>query len=383
METWRSELRGDGVPEDRIQVISGGPTKRRGQLRHLKWFNICNYEMLEKYQVLDRGFQFVVYDESVRLGNMSAKVTKYTVRKYDPNVRYLALSGAPASESPIQLISQYLSIQGNFMGFTKYTDYLQGHWKYVERAWAWKPRSKKHLATIQEYNHKTGYCVTMEDLGLGSEKLYATREILPNKEQERLFKLCRELSFYRKGGKDVEFNPLTRTTFEQLVSAGMDPFNGNACISDAKIRDVLQYYLDNKEPLLILSRFKSLIQHTVDIFQKDKIPTGWITGDTPVVEREGTRGRFQSGALEVVVAQVRTVKMGLDFSRASTIFYLSNSFSQDDRAQSEDRATHLDKKDPVQIIDTCTVGSMDAVVVDLLRNKQEVSTAYIQRKLLE
>lgn len=383
METWRSELLGDGVPVDWIQVIDGPKIKRQSMLRHLKNFNICNYEMLEKYKVLDQGFRFVVYDESVRIGNFSAKVTKYVTKKYTPDIRFVALSGAPASESSLQLYPQYQAIQGHFMGYTHYGDYLNEHWRYIERSFTWKPRKKAHLEEIQKYNHKTGYCVTMADVGLGSEKLYTVRHIPINKEQERLLKLTKELSFYRRDGKDIEFNPLTRTTFEQLIAAGMDPYNGNQLISDEKIKDVLQYYKDNQEPLLVLSRFKSLIHHALDIFKSNGIKADFIDGDVEVPDREKIRQRFQEGQLDIVIAQVKTVKMGLDFSRATTIFYLSNSFSQDDRAQSEERATHVKKTDPVQIIDSCTEGTMDGVVVDLLRQKKEVSTAYIQQEMLD
>lgn len=383
METWRSELLGDGVPGDRIQIIDGPKVKRQGMLRHLKWFNVCNYEMLEPYDVLAEDFRFIVYDESVRIGNYSSKVTKYVTRRYDKTKRYLALSGAPASESSLQLFPQYMAIQGNFMGYSAYADYLEDHWRYIERSYTWKPRSKKHLEDVQKYNHDTGYCITMKDVGLGSEKLYSIRNIPANKKQLELLELTKTLSFYRRDGKDIEFNPLTRTTFEQMIAAGMNPYEGNKLISDAKIKDVIQYYLDNKEPLLILSRFKSLIGETVKLFEKNKIRTRYIDGDVEVPEREEIRAEFMNGDFDVVVAQVKTVKMGLDFSRATTIFYLSNSFSQDDRAQSEERATHVKKTDPVQIIDTCTEGTMDSMVVELLRNKQEVSTAYIQKEMLK
>ena len=390
METWRSELIGDGVPSENIQIVDGPKVKRQGMLRHLKWFNVCNYEMLESYDVLAEDFRFIVYDESVRIGNYSSKVTKYVTRRYDKTKRYLALSGAPASESSLQLFPQYMAIQGTFMGYRTYADYLEKHWKYIERSYTWKPRSKKHLDDVQKYNHETGYCVTMQDVSLGSEKLYSVRNIPISKKQKELIKLTKELSFYRRDGQDIEFNPLTRTTFEQLIAAGMDPYDGNKLISNTKIKDVLQYYKDSQEPVLILSRFKSLIHHAIDIFKANGIKADFIDGTVPVKvlnpqirDRDDIRKDFQEGRLDIVIAQVKTVKMGLDFSRATTIFYLSNSFSQDDRAQSEERATHVKKTDPVQIIDSCTEGTMDSMVVELLRNKQEVSTAYIQKEMLK
>lgn len=387
-ETWKNELHEDGVPDEQVQIVTGSIMKRTTQLRHPKWFNIVNYEMLETYDVLKRPWRFIVYDESIRLGNLSAKVTKYAVKKRIEGIRYLGLSGSPASESPIQLVSQYLAIKGDFMGYTVYGEYLNDHWKYVERAWKWRPKKKSHLQEIQDYTQQTAYCVTMKDLNLGSEKLYTVRDIEANKAQEDLFFRVRELTHYTsRDGEKMEYNALTRTTHEQLVASGIDPYTG-MLINDAKIQDVLDYYRVYDEPILILSRFTSLIQHALKIFKKAKVKVDFIDGSVPVKSntektREDKRVEFMEGRLDVVIGQVTTVKMGLDFSRATTIFYLSNSFSQDDRAQSEMRATHVDKKDPVQIVDSCTVGSMDHTVVELLKDKMEVSTEYIQQKMKE
>jgi SNF2 family DNA or RNA helicase len=106
-----------------------------------------------------------------------------------------------------------------------------------------------------------------------------------------------------------------------------------------------------------------------------------ITGATPQAERERIRRDFQAGKLRVVVGQVKAVKMGMDFSRADYLFYLSNSYSQDDRTQSEDRGNHTQKTGILQVVDLCTKGGNDRKLVSLLTTKKALSRSYIEETL--
>ena len=53
--------------------------------------------------------------------------------------------------------------------------------------------------------------------------------------------------------------------------------------------------------------------------------------------------------------------------------YYSNSFSSTDRAQSEDRAHRIGQTRSVTYIDLIAEGTVDAVVVEALRGKRDVS----------
>ena len=383
--TWKRGLQQCGVPDRWITVADGKWTKKKketffGSPEHMTKFVIVNYEMLYNYDVLSLPWKFVIYDESVRLGNMKPNTTKYALKKFNPEIRYLALSGAPASENHLQLFPQYMATQGHYMGYEgkgAWTDYLEENHRYIKRTWSWKAK-KKHLEEVMAYVKETSYCVSREELGLGSPKLYDIRYTPINKKQEDLLEFIKKANTYvDKDGKTKEMNPLNKAYFEQYTCTGCDPFTGKI-INKAKIDDALAYAKDIGEPMVFMSRYSWMIDALYEAMIKAKLKVAKIDGTVSEKDRDVIRQAFMDGKYDYVIGQTETIKMGLDFSRATTIFYLSNSFSQDDRAQSEERATRVDKTEPVQIIDSCSEGTVDDLVVKLLMNKMEISSSYLE-----
>jgi hypothetical protein len=70
--------------------------------------------------------------------------------------------------------------------------------------------------------------------------------------------------------------------------------------------------------------------------------------------------------------------MGVDLSRACELLYVSNTWSGDDRIQSEERATNMNKSEPVQVTDMCIEGldfSIDYAIAVAVRGKKNFSEA--------
>jgi hypothetical protein len=95
-------------------------------------------------------------------------------------------------------------------------------------------------------------------------------------------------------------------------------------------------------------------------------------------ERERIRDLFQSGELTDVVAQVTTIKMGLDFSGLTAEVFLNNSFSQDDRTQAEDRGQHTLRNSPYGIIDICTAGFKCKQIANKMVKKQANARFFLE-----
>jgi len=70
--------------------------------------------------------------------------------------------------------------------------------------------------------------------------------------------------------------------------------------------------------------------------------------------------------------------MGLDFPALDSIIYLSNSFSHDDRAQSEERGQHLHRTTPYSIIDINTRGTHDSDLTNVLTIKKQNAILYVK-----
>ena len=411
LASWENELLEEGYTEDDIVIIDDRHTGNSKKLTNLltlstpKWF-LLNFEKIELTDALNirRRFHFhrpafigrpgpfpglglpdwgmVVVDESYRIANHENSVTQYLLRyeKPEDQLRF-CLSGSPASESPRNLASQFVFVDGHFFNCKTVEEYLAKYYWWDTVLYKWIMRDKGHEIAVRDYVQRNAFCLTMEDLGLGAKKLYSSRIVEPNAAQLELQKWLSLATGYQYPDDD-EFKvmePVVRVTFEQRIAAGIHPLTGEM-ISDRKIDYVLDMLVDHPDQrFLILSRFTAPINRMAEKLLEAGFKIGVIDGSVGKRKREEIRKAFQAGELDHVVAQVTTVKMGLDFSSLDAVVYISNSFSQDDRAQSEDRGQHTLRKTPYGILDICARGFNCLRLTNILTKKKANAIFYIKQ----
>lgn len=397
MATWENEFLEEGLEPHEIQLVRGDA--RGDQLtRPGALVTVVNFEVLRKTHALrirDRlpealelpRWAGVTVDESYRIANPEASATAEILRSPRTPAQFRAiLSGAPASESGLNLASQFLFLDGEFFGCSSVVDYYGKHCRMDLRSRRWIPERSSHLQEIRDQVQARAFCVQMEDLNLGVDKVFQVWNVEPTKAQEEALQWCVLANTYTAAddhGRTVTrlLEPLVRSTFMAKASAGIHPLTDEV-IGDGKARMVRDWLVEHADQsALILSRFTIPVGVCLGLLVAAGIPAEAITGATPPAERERIRRDFQAGKLRAVVGQVKTVKMGMDFSAADVLFYLSNSYSQDDRTQSEDRGNHTKKTGVLQIIDLCTKGGNDRKLVSLLTQKKAVSRSYIEETL--
>ena len=86
------------------------------------------------------------------------------------------------------------------------------------------------------------------------------------------------------------------------------------------------------------------------------------------------RQAFQNDpAVRVFVGQIRTGGIGLTLTAAKTVVYFSNSFSTEDRVQSEDRAHRIGQTKSVDYIDIVAKSTVDVRIMSVLRSNKRVA----------
>lgn len=397
LASWENELIDDGVPRDEIVVVRARPGWRPERVQRQlfnprgRWF-LINFEMVKRTDALGcrrrllpaldlPDWETVVVDESYRIAGDENKVVEYLHRfTADPSrQRRFILSGAPASESPLDLAAQYVFLDGHYFGCRSAGEYRAKYWQYDDYTYRWNVRDPAHLDDVLAYVRRSAYTTTLEDLGLGGVKLYRIDRVELAPEQRAALDWLRTATTYpaKNTGATKILDPLVRCTFEARIAAGFHPITG-AELSDAKAVHAANMWRDKPAPTLVLSRFLAPIQQAAGAFTAAGARVRVITGATVPADREEIRQAFQAGDLDVVVAQVLPVKMGLDFSRADRLVYLSNSFSQDDRAQTEDRAQHGKRTTPYEIVDICADGTHDEIFTRVLTIKKENAILYVR-----
>ena len=101
---------------------------------------------------------------------------------------------------------------------------------------------------------------------------------------------------------------------------------------------MLQYISDYpNKPTIIFTKFTSFIKLILQEFEKKKIRTGVIIGNTPPKQRQEYVNAFQTGALNILILQIDAGKEGLTLDRAECEIFLDQFPPAADIQQAEDR----------------------------------------------
>lgn len=98
-------------------------------------------------------------------------------------------------------------------------------------------------------------------------------------------------------------------------------------------------------------------------------------GDTTRDERREAKKEFRDLTSDVrfFLGNPATGKFGLTLIEASTAIYFSNSYDQEERAQSEDRIHRIGQTKKANIVDLVIPKSVDEKILNVLRNKKKLS----------
>jgi SNF2 family DNA or RNA helicase len=95
-------------------------------------------------------------------------------------------------------------------------------------------------------------------------------------------------------------------------------------------------------------------------------------GGVSADDRALNKTEFQLGNKRFFVGNAQTGGIGLNLTKATTVIYYSNTFSSDDRLQSEDRAHRIGQNDNVLYIDLEADDTIDHKIINALKFKKNL-----------
>jgi SNF2 family DNA or RNA helicase len=115
LRTWQNELTMAGLKD--FEVVRGTPQQRKKTLSGKRSIYIVHYEGLRIEEDgfaewLRSGRSVMVFDESQRIKNLSALITKVAIRLRPLVTRCVIATGTPISNRPLDLYSQYFVMDG-------------------------------------------------------------------------------------------------------------------------------------------------------------------------------------------------------------------------------------------------------------------------------
>ena len=336
-------------------------------------------------------------DESTAIKTPSAKRTKAIVAAGGHALYRRILTGTPADSGPFDVYTQVRFLYKDYWkenGFQTYAEF-KTYFGVFEKRTA-KLYDKTGKQRTQEFEHLLCYRnldklkELLEPISSRVEKSEVMD--LPPKTytkiyykltpvQQRVYTEIRDecMTFLETGELVTIHMALVKLLrLQQVICGYIPPETGEPEVEvdpgkNPRIDAFKTALAQTTGSAIVWARFNKDIDMIMEILGKE---AAQCDGRTPAAERQQHVKDFQAGKLRFIVSKPQTKGMsrGQTLTRASTVIYYSNTFSLEDRNQSEDRAHRGGLKHPVTYIDIVAPGTVDTRILGSLRSKKCVAS---------
>lgn len=404
---------------NRVTILEGSTKDRIKTLTQIyeedkPGFIIANFEALlglEEFllKIQGRGnklFQHMVLDESSKIKHATSQRSKISWR-IGKTVQYRnIMTGTPITQSAEDAFSQYRFLNDRIFG--PYATAFRGTYLIMGGFEMRQTVGYRNIGEFFKRLFSAGIRFTKTMCLDLPPKVYQSRFAKMDEEVSKKYRQLERECIAEFGGKEIAA-PLVMTKLMKLsqVTGGFiyeqdaagervatHTFNKNPKLE--VLDEILDEVLPNK--VIIWCRFKqeiaiitALIQERAVALAKTgkKLKFAAIHGDIPQEERGQQVANFQTDPdCQVFIGQVSTAGLGITLTAASYVVYYSNTYSLEDRLQSEDRCHRIGQTKSVTYIDILATTfngkrTIDHDTLDIIKGKavfaNEVSLALVRR----
>ena len=375
--SWRDQLMEH--TELPCRLLRGPKAKRLAMLAAGPGVYVINYEGLRVLapELLRINWDCFVCDESTRVKNARAKQTKIAWKLGNRTPHVYLLTGTPITQSPLDIFGQYGVMGRDILGFSWYLPFRN---RYAVMG-GFEGRQVVAYQNLDELSAKVyshAHRVTKAECLDLPPKTYEAREIELKGEQAAAYREMKRdrVAFLKAAGEVSAPIVLTQLMRLQEITGGHvhnDDGHVVAFLEQPKL-DALAELLDDLGgvQVVVWARFVAEIKAILKRFGG----VG-LYGEVHADDRDEAIRRFQAGDERLLVGQQGTGGLGITLTAAHHVVYYSNSFSLEQRLQSEDRCHRIGQKNAVTYYDITARGTVDAKVLTVLRGKQLLAKAVL------
>ena len=348
--------------------------------------SITNYEKVRLWirDFIKIKYQLMICDESTKIKNFRATVTKRVIYLGSkiPN-RYI-MSGTPIVNDEIDIWSQFLFMdQGKTFGSNLY-EFRQKYYTPDLYTPAWVIRPGAHNE-ITKKMRPLSYIISKKDCLDLPDKVYETRDIPMTSEQDRVYgEMYR--TFEARINSESNLSTqwiLAQLIFLQEIASGYihnPETNETHAIPHNKItylNEILEEIPDKK--VILWVRFTYNLIEIEENLKKTRRPYLILKSSMSTRQRSDILNMFTTGeAPYVLITNPALSGYGLNLTCAHYAIYYSNSFNYSDRIQSEDRLHRIGQKNKVTYIDLITKNTIETRITNVLQKKQNLLESILE-----
>ena len=361
--------------EEGVQLDSGFTF----YLANIEGFSIGSLAKVAASATAGKRFAMVV-DESTYIKNHETARTKSCIRiGQQAKARYI-LSGLPVLKGALDLYAQMQFLDPDIVGVGDFYCYRNRYavmGGYENR----EVLGYQNLEELASLIAPHAFQITKKEALTLPDKVYKTVRVELTAPQLQQIKLLKSgLVGNRDQSRSVK-NVLEKVLRIQQVSSGLslalnadDRVIATPVADNPKmhaLRDIMTGF-DGKA--IVWCSFVPEV-HAVALLL-DQLGISYVkhTGEDASIEHRQTAiNEFQHGEPRVFIATVQSGGIAITLTAATLVVYISNSWSLQARAQSEDRAHRIGQTNKVTYIDLIADGSVDDLVRTALTEKRDLA----------
>ena len=369
-----------------LSVLKGSSAKKVDILKSIpnKGLEVAvvNYDsiaLIEK-ELLSWNPDMIICDESSKIKNPTAKMSKVTF-KIAKNCKYrLILTGTPIQNNPLDFFSQYKVLDENIFGKSFYAFKNE----YAVLGNFNQPVGWRNLAELVRKAHSIAFRVTKEEALDLPETTDIIRSIPLEDKALKLYKQFVKDSYTELSkGEVTATNILTRLLRLQQITGGFlrpdEDSDRYEQVSSAKLdalEDIIDTAVSENKKLVVIARFIPEITEICKMLESKNIKYAKVCGD--VKDRAYEVDEFQNNPeCMVFVGQLQTVSMGLTLTASSTMVFYSLSYNFADYSQARARIHRIGQRNTCQYIHLVTKDTIDETVLNALEKKENIATKIV------
>mgnify|MGYP001591994157 CR=1 FL=1 len=395
--TWQEEL-ATWAPEFTVQVIDGSADKRRKQLENHADVTVINYESVRLHSKLagygtialtdkekalkelnDIGFKTVVCDEHHRGKEPRTAQTRAIWAVMHTADNRIGMTGTPVANNIGDLWALLHAIE---------PEWFPAKSKFLSR---FAQTSVNYFGGVEVLginpHHRDEFFSIVDPLIRRVPKEAALPYLPPvlpvqyrhtpmTPKQKKAYDQMEKDMLVHLNELLVAPNPLSQLTrLAQFAAASAEiDDNGKVRLTapSSKVDDMVDLLEElGEEPLVVAAVSRQLIELGAARLEKLKIPHGLITGAQSTYERQQAVQRFQEGRIRVVLMTLGAGAEGITLTRANTMLFQQESWSQVQNLQAKDRIYRIgsERHDAIRIIKQITPGTVEEHKLAVLGEK--------------
>lgn len=374
-------------------IVTGSPVQRQSLLSSTAPIKVINYEIIEKHSmdIISQGFDFIAFDESHRLKNRSAKVTRAATKISRTIPRKVFMSGTPLTRSVVDLFPIFQMIDPK--RFSSYWKFVSEFAIQYHNGFSWEVKDitdpeDPRLVRLRSILGERFIRRTLEDVFEDFPSLnIILQEVETSPEQRRIYKQLKKEFFTSIGDSEIFVdNPLTLIT--RLKQILLDPRLATdqyiPYLEGAKVNRLIEI-LDEigDEPLVVFTQFASAIGPLVRRLQKEGITSVEYSGQITQDHCNENESIWKSGQAQVLIAGIDKGGVGHTWTRAKYGLLLDKKYLPHENEQAIKRIHRISQNYPVTVWELITPNSVEEKIERVLNERRDLAENVITRTMLE